>query len=343
MMQSLIFGWFVSFGGKAMTDQYSYLQFYNSIANTPLGLFKLFTDHIKSITSPRHTLELGYVFLNVLFSKIGFGYVGFIFIFSVAINYLLLKFIVGSKTIYFTIIIFITSSLFAQQANLVRQLMAVAIFAYSIKYLISRQLIKYLLIILLGSTIHMSALILIPFYFIVDRHFPKYFIILFWMISVLINLFGIELGWLKSFNFIYYDTTIQRINRPEELLFSYTINLLFIISVLLSQKKMFNEPFIRLSFNLYFIWVVLLNLTALGFLFYRISLYFSVFSIIIIPLIPQFYRENDFIKKIRLDKYSSFLLIPMFIFYVNILIRRIISSDVITLGTEFYSFTDFLR
>lgn len=344
ILQSLIFGWFVSFGGKAMTDQYSYMQFYNSCANTPLGgLFKLLTDHFMSITGQRNSFELGYVFLNVLFSIIGFGYVGFLFIFSVVMNYLILKYVLRSNTILLSIIIFLTSSFFIQQANLVRQMMVVAIFAYSTKYIISKEFYKYIVLIVLGSTLHMSSLILIPLYFLVNRYFPKYLIISVWMISVFVNRLGIEFGWLNTFNFIYYNTPIERIYRPEESTFSYMVNLFFIITALLSQKKLLENPFLRVGFNLYFVGIVLLNLSSLGFLFYRISLYFSIFSIIIIPLMPQFYRENNFIKNIRLEKYSSFISLGLFLYFINILIRRVITTDVITLGTEFYRFTEFLR
>jgi transmembrane protein EpsG len=344
IIQSLVLGWFVSFGGRAMTDQHSYMQLFNSIANTPLGdVFALIVDHINSITSPKNSFELGYVFLNVLFSKIGFGYVGFLFIFSVVMNYLLLRYVLRGNTILLSIIILLASTFYLQQANLVRQMMSVVIFAYATKFIISKEVGKYFLFIFLASTIHMSSLILLPLYFIVDRHFSKYLIIIVWMISVSINRLGLELKLLNTFNLIYYNTPIERIYRPEELIFSFMVNLLFIISALLSQKKMFKEPFIQVSFNLYFIGVVLLNLSTLGFLFYRSSLYFSIFSFVIIPLIPHLYRDNSFIEKIKLGKYGSFITLGLFLYFINILIRRVISTDVVTLGTEFYSFTDFLK
>src|SRR5699024_10248866 len=46
---------------------------------------------------------------------------------------------------------------------------AVAIFAYSIKYIYCRRLVQYILLVILASAFHITAIVTIPLYFILYR------------------------------------------------------------------------------------------------------------------------------------------------------------------------------
>lgn len=338
---ALVLGWFVSFGGKALTDQLSYYQFYKSVDNISLSsTFQLLFEHYQTIEN-RNTFEAGYVFINVLFSKLGFGYVGFIFIYSVVMNYFLFLAFSENKHLGLITAVFLTTSLFVQQANLIRQMMAVSMFVYGVKYIQTREFVKYLLIIVLCSTLHMSALILIPFYFFANKHIPKYIIIIIYILSVYSNLAKIELEFLNSYIFLYYDMSFEKFGREEEEIFNIALNLFFILSLILYNKKSITSDKDKLYFNLFFIGIVLSNLMFVSFGLYRISLYFTIFSVIIIAQIPKYFSHSTLVKKISLYKFKVVIYSIIALYYFRILYRRVMNVDTHTLGSEFYSMLDF--
>lgn len=51
-----------------------------------------------------------------------------------------------------------------------RNMIAIAIFLYSIKYIIQKKIIRYLLCAILAMTFHTSAIVVIPLYFVLDKN-----------------------------------------------------------------------------------------------------------------------------------------------------------------------------
>src|SRR5690606_11238153 len=80
--------------------------------------------------------------------------------------------------------------------NGMRQTIAGCIFIYSIKYIQERKLLPYIICILLATTIHKSAIILVVIYFIPQLNYFKYryvnVLILFAAIYVGLNAYWIE-------------------------------------------------------------------------------------------------------------------------------------------------------
>lgn len=67
---------------------------------------------------------------------------------------------------WISVYIFVTFGFMFGSMNLVRQYFAAIVFLYSIKYIKNRNFIKFLLITLLAASIHKSALIVLPVFFI---------------------------------------------------------------------------------------------------------------------------------------------------------------------------------
>ncbi|QNG58474.1 EpsG family protein [Bacillus sp. PAMC26568] len=74
-----------------------------------------------------------------------------------------------SRIIELSIYVYIASGMFTTSMNGIRQYMAAAIVFTATKYLLNGNFKKYFLVILFASTIHKSALVLLPIYFIVRR------------------------------------------------------------------------------------------------------------------------------------------------------------------------------
>ena len=74
-----------------------------------------------------------------------------------------------SRMIELSLFVYIASGLFTVTMNGIRQSLAAAIIFAATKYILDGNFKKFLLVILLASTIHQTALIFIPIYFIVRR------------------------------------------------------------------------------------------------------------------------------------------------------------------------------
>lgn len=79
-----------------------------------------------------------------------------------------------SENVVLSIFVFFTSCFFNFSFNIIRQTFATAIFLYAIRYMYRREVIKYLLCILLASTFHKTAIIYIFVYFAVNIQIKTY-------------------------------------------------------------------------------------------------------------------------------------------------------------------------
>ena len=69
----------------------------------------------------------------------------------------------------YSILIFVLSGDYFNSQNQIRQAMAMAIFLYAMKYIKSRELIKYVVWIVIAGLIHASAFIYLPVYFLYGK------------------------------------------------------------------------------------------------------------------------------------------------------------------------------
>lgn len=91
----------------------------------------------------------------------GLGVCGFVQIFFITKGILPYRQILC----YFPVVLF-GGTLFLDMSNAVRQMMAAAIFFYSIKFIVDKKMIIYGVFIFVASLLHHSALMLLPLYFI---------------------------------------------------------------------------------------------------------------------------------------------------------------------------------
>jgi hypothetical protein len=96
--------------------------------------------------------------------------------------------------LYFTL-----APLYLASFNGVRQFLAVAIFAYSIRFILNHSFYKYLFIILVGSLFHITVILMLPLYFIIRRKIKIYhicilvatYIIMLQFVGIVIQMMGI--------------------------------------------------------------------------------------------------------------------------------------------------------
>jgi hypothetical protein len=120
-------------------------------------LFKLYSSLIKTFTN-------NYIFLNLISFALSF--------------FIVANFIYKSSPypILSVFLYFCTVSLLGDM-TIVRQMLSVSVFIYSLKYVLQQQLLKYLICCLIATLFHYSAIIIVPFYWLYKFVWkPSYFI-----------------------------------------------------------------------------------------------------------------------------------------------------------------------
>ncbi|NCC70879.1 EpsG family protein [bacterium] len=233
--------------------------------------------------------EYGFQLINSFSKMCGFPAQFTIACFSVATIFFAFKFIKDtSKRPFFSILIFYTfSPFFLQSLNVMRQMLAVFIFAYSLKFIKEEKMIIYFLFIICGAFFaHQTILITLPLYFILNKNIDN-------KIHILLILFTIFSGpiVLKIIQFTPYSYYIDMVNSQGvhnmlsitfmiELLLSYII--VFKVKGINTPRVYKNMCFILMYFSSF---IFLNSSSIIGILLERILWYFLPIIIIYIPTI----------------------------------------------------------
>jgi hypothetical protein len=139
------------------------------------------------------TWEPGFIFYTFLIKSICANYFFWIFISSL-IDVILLHVIFKRYSKYYVLafILFLAFNGFIMEINLMRNIKSILLFLLSIKYLKQRRILPYILLNSLGILFHMSSIIYLPLYFILQREIPKIFLWIIFFVGVIIFLLQIE-------------------------------------------------------------------------------------------------------------------------------------------------------
>lgn len=119
-------------------------------------------------------LEPGFVFLNLLAARLGGDYRIFLFVFHFLLTVLVFTWVDRySPSPWLSVYLFLTLPYFAMSMNLLRQAFAAAVGLWTYPFLRSRRFLPYCGIVLLASLFHQTALVMLPFYFLLRLHVSK--------------------------------------------------------------------------------------------------------------------------------------------------------------------------
>lgn len=257
----------------------------NNVGVDFMAYFELF-ESIKLNNS-----DLYFEFLNIkiaeLFYSIGME-TQFIFLFYSSITvYFFIKYIkYFSSNYYLSFLIFLSFGMFYLASfNQVRQYLALAIFLYSLKYIIKKEFITYSLLIVMASLIHLSALVLLPLYFILNKKISTSGYLL------ICGVYLFALSFLESIlsytpYAFYLNTTMFDRESSNALLYIFIFINILIILFRNRVLKIFS--FANLFINMAFFSTLLMISTIVSSLpsmiFIRINNYFIPYLIIIVAL-----------------------------------------------------------
>lgn len=185
-----------------------------------------------------------------------------------------------------SIFLFCTMGFFSHSLNLTRQFIAVAIILFSYGYIVDRKLFKYILSVIVASLFHQTALLMLPAYHLL-RLRPRltgWFIV--GLISIALTAFRSKITTFVVDNFYpqYYDSSFI----GETISSTYYV-IIGIVSVgtaiFFVYKKKLNLDIVknRILMNLVLIVALLHIILSWVPLSNRVSLYFDIMMIIIIP------------------------------------------------------------
>lgn len=263
-------------------DTYAYFLTFKEAENTSWS--QTFNE-IKEYYSSGIGKDPGYTLFQKILQIISTDYTVYLLIVSFIFHFSLAKFInsntskVSDATIALLIYFVLFFSVFSITA--LRQSIALAITMHCYKYVKEKKLLPFLFFILIGSMIHRSILVFIPFYFLCQIKYSKY---LFSFVLLLFPLFLWQKAALSA-----YLITLGGYDEYEAFdgagTYVFTGIFIFISLVALARRKYIlkkDEQF-KNYYNAFSFALVLLPLSWVHPALLRITMYFSIFMLVFIP------------------------------------------------------------
>lgn len=255
ILLTLLLSYIVGFGGVAAQDHEGYARMYN---DTYVSLSDAGKYVWSSLFRVGYEIESGYILLNILCHLIGLGEAGFFFVVALFVNGTTIYHIYKQKLPLLSLLVLLFISAFmSQQANLVRQFLALGVMMYFIDYLADKKnWWKYLLGVILAAQFHASAFfftIFMSVYFVNTIRSKEIFrvtLIFLIFISILIGVKLISFNILSFFDFITaYESrfiTTNTVGSDMSIIPALMVTLpaLFI----LFDKQLFNKSLIFIAF-----------------------------------------------------------------------------------------------
>ena len=274
--------------------------------------------------------EYGFLIYMYIFKYLGFDFWHFFIVTKWILFLIIFKFIDKniSDNKYFTYAIFFALyGIFLFIDNPMRNLIGAVIYLFSFKYIVEENFFKYLITCLLASLFHLSFLLFIPIFFLLNKKiksktyvigFIFFNIILFFFSDQIIN--GVKL--LEIFNISYSIKLDQQISgyimsdNIKDAPFSFGMLSRYIIFIILIMYRNLIESYSkngRLIFNSSIFLIFLTRLVLIWPITLRLSIPFSVFYTLSLSIIILKSK-----KEITFFLYSFLLLISTGTIYTTI-------------------------
>lgn len=234
-------------------------------------------------------------------------FVSFLFVGSIGI--LIYKY---SPKVLLSYLIFL-SLFYSLSMVLIRQCIAISILTFSYKYLVSRKFFKFILIVLIATLFHKTAFVFFIAYPLTYFKFDWKMLLVYSVICILAIVYGNSL--IHSIpQYLLDDRMTGYMGSDNTLSWAGFIQLLLFACLTLVYKKqaIVKYPRIEVLYHLLFIAIIFQTGTAIIAEFFRISLYFNVFLVILVPqVLASIHIQVD--KKLVVNTLSALLLLYYFL------------------------------
>lgn len=245
--------------------------------------------------------EPGWILLYRFFKPIGFySLVAILSLLYCITFYYLIQNYSYRKWYWLSVFILIFSpNLLLIPASAMRQSLACTIFVMSLKFVFNKNLVIYLLLILLASTFHSSVLVLIPIYFIYNFTYNSktlncLLVSLYILITITGNILFPHINIFVETVFKTYSEQYQvEVNNEGLNILSSFIRLIPFTASVIIRDRCHNR------YNLFFINLFIISQLTIQLSFFmpiinRFEIYLGISTIIVIPIICNFFWRNFF-------------------------------------------------
>ncbi|WP_294588373.1 EpsG family protein [uncultured Bacteroides sp.] len=246
--------------------------------------------------------DWGYVAFNQLIREITDNYTVFLVLFAVA-QYGLFFYVIRKYSINPILTVFLFYCMMLPSLGMNRQFIAMAICLFSVRFILKRQFLFFIISIFFAALFHKSALLFIISYFLVHCFSERmYFILL--LISIVVSISGIIDRIPLSFFLIFGETSFEKISEytanTEKGSILFTIlalakRLIWLFFLFIYRRKYSIDSTFSYFFNIYFLATVLyvaLNNSMLQIIVGRGLIYFYIAEIFLIPYILLLFKKN---------------------------------------------------
>lgn len=257
----------------------------------------------------KYNVEIGYILVNWLIGRFTDNTIWIFLMSSIIILSLHLKEIKkNSSNICLSVLLFATIGAYYTSFNIMRQILAVSIIFSGSSYLYEKKIWNYIAVVLLASLFHSTALLMIPFYFILNFKFnyKNLAILLITLILISSNIHVI-LEFAQKYFYSHYKVSSYGMSGYGYKNIILPLGILFFIISEYSkngdkENKRLNVWFNATIFYVFFSFLGL-NIQMLE----RFSYYFSPYILLIIPKMVS----NERNKHLRTMYYFVIVLVAI--------------------------------
>lgn len=258
-------------------------------------------------------VEPGYFWLNKIIRTFTTNFSTFLFCYSMIVlsiyHYVISKY---SSYYSLSLLLLVGFGSYYTSFNTMRQYLAATIFILAVIN-IDKSWKKYILIVLVSGLIHISALVMIPFYYILKLELNKLkdlVLMVVFLIAAFI-VFAYTPSLVKLITLFFYQSYSNAnafgIGTGVPFVASTRIIFLFIYALLLYDLINFNNTIERVGFNSIVITLVFMLTSTRVEMFQRFTYFFLPYMILFIPNITQKVRE----KNLRVTLYMLLIVIVL--------------------------------
>lgn len=264
-------------------DTYVYSRAYD-LLNTNQGLIQLIKES---------RFEIGYVTIEYLFKSLGLSYYAMQVVLCCFVYYSLSRFIYKySKNVWVSSFVFLTTRDMFGPMNTIRMWLAIAILLYSVRFIIERKPVKFILIVLLATSFHFTAIVFVVAYFLYKYQagFKLTTIVLTASVAILVIARPFFTWITRSINRYggYLNTVYFGSDRNIAVFIELALNIVFLILLSVERRKKVsvNENEAQMYHLSYIAALLSVALSVIGLsnsIMSRISSFYSVFLLASLP------------------------------------------------------------
>lgn len=293
---------FIGLRGNIEPDYAHYLNIYNRAG--------------QELARNEFQVEPGYQFINNVFSYLKLGLQPLLLLMAAATTFLKLKFFREVSPAYLiSFLLYYCSLFFLYDFIAIRQALAMTIFMIALPAVWERKLLKFVGLVVLGSLFHVSILVVLPVYFILNKQFNKFFILGILVVCLLVNISETSvplLSFLRNFLPMPSATEAKLQVYSLEGQFAFVSVRLLIYAFLFLLFKFFadNKRY-NFFFNLFIIGIIFSTIfNEIPQFAYRVKAYFLWADVILWILLV----EGLFKKKLVPKVFSYCVLVGVYLF-----------------------------